>query len=104
MLLIQENNWRAQRYGSDESLIDFGIGKLVPVSDLAEELIEMVKEQAIELGAFEHVERIRTIVAEGTSSDRQRAVYEGALSDGLSQPDALNMVVDHLIEETVEGV
>lgn len=103
-MLIQENNWRAQRYGSDESLIDFGIGKLVPVSDLAEELIEMVKDQAIELGAFEHVERIRTIVAEGTSSDRQRAVYDGALTDGLSQADALHLVVDHLIDETVEGV
>jgi carboxylate-amine ligase len=103
-MLIQENNWRAQRYGSDESLIDFGIGKLVPVSDLAEELIAMVKDEAIELGAFEHVERIRTIVAEGTSSDRQRAVYDGALTDGLSEADALHLVVDHLIDETVEGV
>ena len=103
-MLIQENNWRAQRYGTDESLIDFGIGKLVPVSGLAEELIEMVSEQAVELGALEHVEHIRTIVAGGTSSDRQRAVYESALTAGADPDAALNTVVDHLIEETVEGV
>jgi carboxylate-amine ligase len=103
-MLIQENNWRAQRYGVDESLIDFGIGKLVPVSDLVEELIEMVREQAAEIGALEHVEHIRTIVAGGTSSDRQRAVYESALTEGADPADALNTVVDHLIEETVEGV
>jgi carboxylate-amine ligase len=103
-MLIQENNWRAQRYGADEPLIDFGIGRLVPMPDLAEELIEMVSVQAAEIGALEHVKRIRTIVAEGTSSDRQRAVYENALTAGASEGDALNMVVDHLIEETVEGV
>jgi carboxylate-amine ligase len=103
-MLIQENNWRAQRYGADESLIDFGTGKLVPMPDLAEELIEMVAEAAEEIGALEHVEHIRTIVAQGTSSDRQRAVYESALTKGAAPADALNTVVDHLIEETVEGV
>lgn len=103
-MLIQENNWRAQRYGVDESLIDFGIGSLVPMSGLAEELIELVRDQAAEIGALEHVEHIRTIVAEGTSSDRQRAVYQGAVTDGVSEADALKMVVDHLIDETVEGV
>lgn len=103
-MLIQENNWRAQRYGAEESLIDFGIGKLVPVPDLVEELIEMVREQAIEIGALSHVEHIRTIVAGGTSSDRQRAVYESALTEGAEPADALKTVVDHLIEETVEGV
>jgi carboxylate-amine ligase len=103
-MLIQENNWRAQRYGADQPLIDFGKGKLVPMPDLAEELIEMVHEQAVEIGAFEHVEHVRSIVANGTSSDRQRAVYENAIVDGVNHDDALKMVVDHLIEETMEGV
>lgn len=103
-MLIQENNWRAQRYGADESLIDFGQGKLVPMRDLIDELVEMVREQAVELGAMEHVEHIRSIVAQGTSADRQRAVFESAVVDGATTHDALVMVVDHLIDETMEGL
>ncbi len=103
-MLIQENNWRAQRYGADESLIDFGQGKLVPMKDLIDELVEMVREQAVELGAMEHVEHIRSIVAQGTSADRQRAVFENAVVDGATTHDALITVVDHLIDETMEGL
>ncbi len=103
-MLIQENNWRAQRYGVDQPLIDFGRGELVPMGDLAEELIDIVRVDAIEIGALEHLERVRTIVTEGTSSDRQRVVFESALADGRDVDDALKAVVDHLIAETVEGV
>lgn len=103
-MLIQENNWRAQRYGVDQPLIDFGRGALVPMSQLAEELIAIVREAAVELGAISHVERVRQIVAEGTSADRQRRVYEDAIAGGAEKADALNAVVDHLIAETVEGV
>ncbi len=103
-MLIQENNWRAQRYGVDQSLIDFGRGELVAMSDLAQELIEIVRTEATDIGALGHLERIRTIVEEGTSADRQRVVYDAAIADGVEPVDALRRVVDHLIVETVEGV
>jgi len=103
-MLIQENNWRAQRYGVDKSLIDFGRGALVPMSDLAEELIDIVRSAAEEIGAFSHVEHVRKIVARGTSADRQRKVYGDAIEGGAEKGDALTAVVDHLISETVEGV
>ncbi|KAA3637535.1 MAG: carboxylate-amine ligase [Armatimonadetes bacterium] len=103
-MLIQENNWRAQRYGVDESLIDFGRGSLCSVADLAAELIEIVRDEATELGSIDHVEHIRSIVENGTSADRQRRVYEDAIAGGAESRDALNAVVDHLIAETVEGV
>jgi carboxylate-amine ligase len=103
-LLIQENNWRAQRYGVDQSLIDFGRGGLSPMDILAEELIELVGDEAQRLGALSHVEHVRSIVAHGTSADRQRAVYQDAITGGAEEQDALNAVVDHLIAETMEGV
>jgi carboxylate-amine ligase len=103
-MLIQENNWRAQRYGVDQSLIDFGKASLVPMSDLAAELIDIVRAESTEIGAMGHLERIRTIVAEGTSADRQRAVYTAAIANGADPTDAMKSVVDHLIAETVEGV
>ena len=46
------------------------------------------------------MEHARTIVARGTSADRQVAHYAKLLSQGLSPPDALKGVVDHLIAET----
>ncbi len=103
-MLIAENSWRAQRYGVDESLIDFGRGELVPMADLAEELIELVGDAAASLGSLDSVIRIRQITAEGTSSDRQLRAYNAALEDGASKPEALRAVVDHLIVETTEGL
>lgn len=103
-MLISENSWRAQRYGVEETLIDFGRSKLVPMAELMEELIDLVAEQAECLGSLEHVTRIRDIVANGTSADRQRGVYENALQDGAEKAEALRVVVDHLIAETVEGL
>jgi carboxylate-amine ligase len=102
--LIAENNWRAQRYGVEDSLIDFGRGRLVPMVDLTEELIELVREHSAELGGLDPLLRIREIARNGTSADRQRAVFSHAIDDGAEMHDALIAVVDHLIDETVEGL
>lgn len=103
-MLIAENSWRAQRYGVEESLIDFGRGELVAMADLAEELIELVGDAAASLGSLDSVMRIREITAGGTSSDRQLRAYNAALDDGASKEEALRAVVDHLIVETTEGL
>ena len=49
-MLLEENVWRAQRYGVSESLIDFGIGELVPMGELVDELIELLREDAVRAG------------------------------------------------------
>jgi carboxylate-amine ligase len=103
-MLISENSWRAQRYGVDEALIDFGRSELVPMPILVDELIDIVRDEAVALGSMAQIERARSIVADGTSADRQRSVYEVALADGADAHEALRGVVDHLIAETVEGL
>ena len=103
-MLIAENNWRAQRYGVDESLIDFGRGELVPMYRLADELIDLVGDAAAGLGSLDAVRRIKDITTFGTSSDRQLRVYNDALAGGAVQQEALCAVVDHLIVETTEGL
>ena len=45
-VMVAENRWRAQRYGFDEGLIDFGKGKIVPYAELFEELVELIREDA----------------------------------------------------------
>lgn len=103
-MLINENVWRAQRYGISDSLIDFAKGQLVPYPDLLEEIIELVADDADELGCRAEVEHARVIVARGTSADRQLAIYHSSLESGASDEEALRNVVDFLIEETVANL
>ncbi len=100
-LLVAENIWRAQRYGARGELMDFGVGRLVPFPDLIDELVELVRVDAVELGCVEEVERARVIAVEGTSAQRQVTVYEDAIAAGSSQDEALRAVVDELIVDTV---
>ena len=103
-MLVEENIWRAQRYGIEGSLMDFGIGALVPYAELVEELIDLVHEDAVELGCLAEVEHARDIVARGTSADRQLRAYREALDGGADEETALQRVVDLLIDESVAGI
>jgi carboxylate-amine ligase len=103
-MLVQENTWRAQRYGVEGTLADFGKGVLVPFPELVDELIELVREDAEEFGCVAEVERARDIVRDGTSADRQRRRYQEALAGGATEHEALQAVVDELIEDTQFGL
>ncbi|MEK0083869.1 carboxylate-amine ligase [Benzoatithermus flavus] len=103
-ILLEENKWRAQRYGIEAELADLGAGCLKPMPMLIEELIELVREDAGELGCLAEVERAREIVERGTSADRQLALYHEALREGASPEEACRMVVDWLLEATLAGL
>jgi carboxylate-amine ligase len=103
-MLVNENVWRAQRYGTDEGLIDYGIGEVVPYAELIDEIIELVRPDAEMLDCVEEVEQARDILKRGTSADRQRAAFAKAVADGASEKEALVAVVDFLIDETVAGL
>ncbi|MDH3597964.1 MAG: carboxylate-amine ligase [Rhodospirillales bacterium] len=103
-MLVQENRWRAQRYGFDEGLVDFGLGKIVPYNDLLEEIIELVRVDALALDCLDELKHAREIVQRGTSAHRQVEVFEEALEEGADKQEALKAVVDFLIEETLVGV
>ncbi len=99
-MLIEENRWRAQRYGLDNGLVDFGKGRIIPVVELVDELIELVREDASALGCTQEIESLRQITERGTSAHRQVARFDAFLQNGASEEDALKGVVDHLIAET----
>jgi len=99
-MLVGENRWRAQRYGTDRGLVDFGRGAVVPYADLLEEIIALVAEDARHFGCEAEVLHARNILARGTSAHRQLAVFERALANGAGQAQALCAVVDWLIAET----
>jgi carboxylate-amine ligase len=90
--LIEENKWRAARWGMDGKLIDFGKKEEVPMRDLALELLEFVDDVVDELDSREAVNEVHRVLAEGTSADRQLAVYK--------ETHDMKAVVRHLVIET----
>jgi carboxylate-amine ligase len=101
--LIEENRWRAQRYGVRDTLFDFGKGKLVPFAALIDELIDLIAEDAAVLGCEREVKHALNIATGGTSADRQVERFASLVAGGASVDDALIGVVDQLIAETVAG-
>src|SRR5262249_42575449 len=99
-----ENRWRAQRYGSDEGLVDFGRGAIFPYAELLDEMLALVDPDACHFGCLAEISHVREILARGTSAHRQLAVFDRAVAEGASRSEALVAVVDWLIAETVSGL
>lgn len=97
-IMIEENKWRAQRDGIHGQLADFGRRQAVAFPDLLEEMLELFQPAAEKLAGWTAIQRARDIVARGTSSDQQRARFKAVLDQGGERQDALNAVVDWLIE------
>ena len=102
--LIAENRWRAQRYGIDQGLVDFGRGVVVDYPELLEEMIELCAEDAEALDCTAEIEHARRIVERGTSAHWQVRTWRDAIADGASEHEALEAVVDMLVEETMHGI
>ena len=95
--LIDENRWRAGRYGIDGKLIDFGRRRELEERELLEEMLEFVATETNELGNHTEMAHIQRMIREGTGADRQLRVWEASGGD-------VRAVVDHIIAETYEGL
>ena len=95
--LIDENRWRAARYGLDGKLIDFGRCCEVDERDLLHEMIAFIATEVDELGLHREIAHVEKILREGTGADRQLRAWEENSHD-------LKAVVDHVVDETCEGL
>ena len=91
--LVEENKWRAIKDGLDGHLIDLGKTEQVPTRFLVEEMLDFVDDVVDPLESRREIERVRDILKEGTSSDRQIQTFE--------QTGSLEAVVDMLADETM---
>jgi carboxylate-amine ligase len=95
--LIEENKWRAVRYGLEGNMIDRGKEKEFPTRDLIHEMVDWFLGDVVdELGSRKEVEYALEILQGGTSADRQLAEFR--------RTGSLHSVVDLLVRETAEGV
>jgi carboxylate-amine ligase len=94
--LINENKWRASRYGLDGKLIDFGKQEQVDARLLILELLDFVDDVVDELGSRQAITDVKKILKNGTGADRQLNVFE--------QTKNLNSVVDYITDQTLVGI
>lgn len=95
--LINENKWRAARYGIEGKMIDFGKQEEIDFRVLIMELISFISDVVDDLNSWEEVNYALQMLQNGTGADRQLAVWDGT-QEGLLK------VVDYIIEETQHGL
>ncbi|MFM2363022.1 MAG: carboxylate-amine ligase [Sphingobacteriales bacterium] len=94
--LLNENKWRASRYGVDGKLIDFGKEEEVNTRVLIYELLDFIDPVVDQLGSRHVVNYVTKMLENGTGADRQMAVYQ--------QTGNLVNVVDYIHSQFLEGL
>jgi carboxylate-amine ligase len=94
--LINENKWRASRYGIDGRLIDFGKEEEVNTRVLIYELLDFIDDVVDPLGSRQAVSIVEKIFEHGTGADRQLHVFE--------QTGNLASVVDYIHAQFLDGL
>ena len=94
--LINENKWRAARYGLDGKPIDFGKQEEVNTKELIHELLLFIDDVVDELGSRQEINYIYRMLENGTGADRQLRVYE--------ETGDLKKVVDYIVQQTNQGL
>jgi carboxylate-amine ligase len=74
-MLINENKWRAGRYGIDGTMIDFGKECEVNTRVLIYELLDFVDDVVDVLGSRHAISYVHKILENGTGADKQLAVF-----------------------------
>ncbi len=95
---IEENTWRAMRYGLDAKLADFIHHRSMSMRDSIHELLDFVSDVVDDQGSQREMHFLRALLQDerGTGADRQIAVYK--------QTNDVRQVIHFLIDQTMEGV
>jgi carboxylate-amine ligase len=95
---LEENKWRAMRYGLDAEAIDFVKLRRLSIRDSINELLDFVEDVVDDLGSRHEMNYLRALMVSpnSTGADRQVAVYK--------QSGDLNKVVELLMEQTMQGI
>jgi glutamate---cysteine ligase / carboxylate-amine ligase len=95
---IEENKWRAMRYGLDAQVLDFASMRRLSMRDSLRETLDFVDDMVDDLGSRREINYLRALLDDprGTGADRQIALYQ--------ESSDLQKVNKFLIERTMEGV
>ena len=99
--ICAENIWQAQKRGTGASFVDADGGAPLSVADGLDRLLAAVAEDAAALGCEAEVAATRDIVRDGSSADRQLALFGEARAGGAPAGAAMREVVRALAATTV---
>jgi carboxylate-amine ligase len=99
--LIDENRWRAKRFGTDAEFILSDGSATRSCKDVVKTMIDDVAEDARQLGCEAALGHLRSLLEKGTSAHAQLRLYREALDRGETRIKALHAVVDWLIDATL---
>ncbi len=96
--LLDENKWRAMRYGLDANIIDFVSNRTLSMRNAIHELLDFVDDVVDDLGTRDELLYIRRLLDDprGTGADRQIAMYQ--------QTGSVDAVIRHLMQQTMHGI
>ena len=95
---IEENKWRAMRYGLDTEIVDFSQNRRLSMRDSINELLDFVDDVLDDLGTRREINYLRMLLDDprGTGADRQITLYE--------ETGSLQAVTRYLMQQTVKGL
>lgn len=102
-LLVEENRWRAKRFGTEATFLDPDSRRNVPIGQWLDMAEARFGESLEAHGDGEAMQRARAILAEGSSALLQLRHYEAARAAGLTRRQALVRVVDELMDVSRRG-
>lgn len=94
--LLNENKWRASRYGIESNMIDFGKESEVNTRVLIYELLDFVDDVIPHLGSRHAINHVHKMLDEGTGADRQLKIFE--------ETKSLEKVVDYIHDSFLYGL
>ncbi len=77
--LVDDNKVRAACRGMEGELVDFPHRKVVPSGEMMRHLLELLREDAEELGCLDELEGIESMISRGTGARRQLELVDGGV-------------------------
>jgi carboxylate-amine ligase len=95
---IEENKWRAARYGLDADYVDFVQNRRLSMREAIHELLDFVDDVLDDLGSRREIHYLRSLLEDprGTGADRQLAVYH--------ETNSTHAVTDFLMAQALQGL
>jgi carboxylate-amine ligase len=94
--LVNENKWRATRYGLDADLVDLEHDTERPAREAVRALLELAEPSARRLGCLAELAGVERILADGNGAAEQRAAH--------AETGSLLAVAQFLVEQTIAEV
>jgi glutamate---cysteine ligase / carboxylate-amine ligase len=95
---IDENKWRAVRYGLDAEVVDFVQNRRLSMRASLHELLDFVDDVLDDLDTRREIHYLRELIDDprGNGADRQLAIYE--------ETGSVHAVTNYLIQQTMQGL